>query len=201
MSNCTVIRPQSNALGAGFNAGTRGVEPQDLPNSAPLLTSATAPEAAAIAIQRSLSISTSRRPLLSEDCTTLSGAVSRGSQVLQMSRWSASLQLLSGADIKFSSGGAMQLVPGKAIALGLETRCLHGELPKSETCECIEEARDLGSLHQRLQHLVGHTCQPLVIHQRVAPLRLPLPEEPIPVLEDGLHDISKAHGACHVGGH
>ena len=49
------------------------------------------------------------------------------------------------------------------------------------------------SVHQGGKNLVRQASQPLVIHLMVVLLRLPLLQEPVSVLIDGLHDISKNH--------
>ena len=49
------------------------------------------------------------------------------------------------------------------------------------------------SVHQRGKNLVGQASQPLVVHLRAFLLRLPLLQEPVTVLIDGLHDIAKNH--------
>ena len=56
------------------------------------------------------------------------------------------------------------------------------------------------SVHQGGKNLVRQASQPLVIHLMVVLLRLPLLQEPVSVLIDGLHDISKNHWAFHSRG-
>ena len=55
----------------------------------------------------------------------------------------------------------------------------------------------LTSIHQRGKNLIRQASQPLMINLRAFLLRLSLLQEPVTVLIDGLHDISKNHWAFH----